>query len=57
MSEQAVVKIAPELLPLLDQVAEKSKDEFGVRRYRSRKDVVDEAVRRFLRELRKEVNQ
>jgi hypothetical protein len=57
LSAQHVVRIATELLSPIDNAVKTAKDEFGVKRFKSRKDVVDEAVRRFLRELRKEVNQ
>jgi len=47
----AVVRIAEELLPWLDAVVEQTQNEFGGRKYRNRKDVVDAAVKKFVKEL------
>jgi len=45
----AVVRIAEELLPYLDAAIEQIRDEFGVQRFKSRVDVVNEAVKEFLK--------
>lgn len=44
----ATVRIANELLPYIDDVVEGEKDEFGMLKYRSRADFVNEAVKEFL---------
>ena len=49
--QQGVVKISPELFPAIDKVVEETKDEYGVRRFKSRRELVDEAVRQFLKTL------
>ena len=47
----AVVRIADELLPYLDAAVEQVQDEFGMRRYRSRADVVNDAVKELVKKL------
>jgi len=42
------VRISEELLPHIDKAVEESRDAFGVRRYLSRRQFVDEAVKRLL---------
>ena len=51
MADQAVVKISPELLPAIDKAVEETKDEFNVKRFKSRRELVDEAVRQYLKKL------
>ena len=47
----SAVKIAPELHSWLDAAVEQVVDEFGGRKYHSKKDVVDDAVKRLMKEL------
>lgn len=49
-----VVRIRAELVPLIDAVVETDADQYGIRRYNSRKDVVTQAVKEFLDRRRKE---
>jgi len=43
------VRIAAELIPPLDILVEKAKDEFGVPLFKSKSEAVTEAVREYLR--------
>jgi len=45
------IKISEEFLPWIDSAIKQVKDEFGVRRYRTIKDVVDDAVKRLIKEV------
>jgi len=47
----AVVRIADELLPYLDAAIDQVQDEFGMKRYRSRADVVNDAVKELIKKL------
>lgn len=47
----SVVRIADELLPYLDAAVEQVQDEFGMKRYRSRADVVNDAVKELVKKL------
>jgi len=44
-----VVRIAEELLPKIDSIVCKVRDDFGILKYGSRKDFIDEAVKEYLR--------
>lgn len=44
-----VVRIAEELLPKIDSIVDSVRDDFGILKYSSRKDFVDEAVKDYLR--------
>jgi len=46
----SLVRISEELLPHIDKAVEECRDSYGVRRYHSRRQFVDEAVKRLLRE-------
>jgi len=48
----AVVRIAEELLPWIDAAVKQARNEFGGQKYRNKKDVVDDAVKRLIRELK-----
>jgi len=50
-----IVRIRAELIPLIDDVVDNEKDEYGIERYHSRKDVVSQAVKEFLDRI-KEAN-
>jgi len=47
----ATVRISENLLQWIDAAIEQVKDEFGERVYRSRRDLIDDAVKRLLKEL------
>ncbi len=47
----ATVRISENLLQWIDAAIEQVKDEFGERKYRSRRDLIDDAVKRLLKEL------
>ena len=47
----STVRIENVLLPLVDDAVEKVTDDFGAKRYRCRKDFVDDAVKERLREF------
>lgn len=47
----SVVRISEGLLPWIDAAVEQAQDGFGVKRYLSRRDVVDDAVKKLLVEL------
>jgi len=49
---QKTVRIDGNLLPKIDEAVEELKDEFGSPKFRSRSDLVETAVRKFLRELK-----
>jgi len=44
-----VVKISKELIPYIEKCMETIKDEFGVPKYKTKMQVLDEAVRDFLK--------
>jgi len=44
-----LVRISDELIPLIDKVIDTSIDEFGIKKFKSRKDLIDEAVKEFLK--------
>ena len=44
-----VVRIAEELLPKIDSIVDTIRDDFGILKFSSRKDFVDEAVKEYLR--------
>jgi len=48
----AVVRVAEELLPWMDKAVDSIKDEYGVPKFKTRKDLVDSAVKAFLDEIR-----
>jgi hypothetical protein len=43
------VRVETQLLPYIDGLVDEAKDEFGVSLYNSRKDVIEDAVKRFLK--------
>ena len=47
----AVVRISEGLLTWIDAAIDQAQDTFGVKRYLSRRDVVDDAVKKLLVEL------
>ena len=45
-----VVRISEELLPLIDNLIENTpKDDFGIPKYKTRVDVVDDAIKELLK--------
>lgn len=46
-----LIRIAEELLPWVDAVVDQCQNEFGGKKYGSRKDVIDDAVKRLVKEL------
>ena len=56
MKEDLVtVKIRREVIPGLEHIVEKVKDEFGIPKFRSKADAVTEAVKEFLHKYESEV--
>jgi len=49
-----VVRIRAELIPLIDKIVDENKDRFGIQKYRSRQEVVSQALREFLDRQAKE---
>ena len=44
----SLIRISTVFIPLIDQVIEHEKDEFGIAKYDSRRDVADDAIKCFL---------
>ena len=51
---QKTVRIDERLVPKIDEAVNDLKDEYGIPEYRSRADLVETAVRKFLKELPKQ---
>jgi Arc/MetJ-type ribon-helix-helix transcriptional regulator len=54
MSERRSVKLDEEVATMADQYVDKAVDELGIRKFRSRADLVDAAVREYLKKLKAE---
>ena len=53
----SVVRIPAELLVIIEKMVREEKDQFGMPKYRSRSEVVTEAVKEFLSKREKEVSE
>ena len=52
-----LVRISPEFIPAIDQLIESEKDEFGGKKFKSRRAVIDEAVKCLIKKKKKEVSE
>ena len=51
--EDKLVRISGKLVPAVDKAIQEHKDEFDMPRFGSRRELIDEAVKQFLRSLEK----
>jgi hypothetical protein len=50
METSETQRIDSKLIPLIDRAMKEIKDQFGTVKYRSRREVMDDAIKRFLLE-------
>ena len=56
MSEQRSVKLEEEVAKMADEYVDKAVDELGIKKFRSRADLIDTAVREYLKKLKAEAS-
>jgi len=54
MTTYELVRISPQFIPAIDELIENAKDEYGGKKFRSRRAVIDEAIKSFLEKTGKE---